>query len=329
MTPLKAAVIGLGIGRSHAAVLAAMAGVDLVAVADLKNDVLAQIAAETGARAYADGAELMAKEQLDFVSICTTPATHLAFTRDAAARGVHVFCEKPMAPTLDDCNGMIAACAEHGVKLMIGQKKRFHPLYRFVKDGIGGDLGPVRWASIRYACGRVPMPWFWDEADGGGPLMENAVHAIDMLRHLMGDVERVHAEGGNMFNDQWAPQLDAAAASLKFRSGAVATASCGQTSEWGFASEAACFATERAVVEIDGGFDNPQHLRYALRDDPRNAVDKTIDVPNLFELELSHFIDCIRAGAEPLVTGESARDSLAVCFAIKESIRTGRSVEMA
>jgi len=323
---LRAAVIGLGIGKRHAIVLSRMEGVELAAVADLNREVAEDLAGQLGSRSYRDGAELLEAESLDFACICTPPGSHLVLTREAARHGVHVFCEKPMAPNLADCEGMIAACREAGVTLMVGQKKRFQPAFRFVKEMATREFGPIRWAVVRYACGRVPMAWFWDEADGGGPLVENSVHAVDTLRYLMGEVERVYAEAGNLFNERWAPQLDAAAVTLRFRSGAVASVGCGQVYEWPFASESTYLGHEKAVVEITGSFDNPEHVRYVLRAEPERVVSVDRGEQDLFELELAHFVECIRVGREPLVSGEEALASVAVCLAMKESARTGRPV---
>lgn len=328
MKSLRTGVIGLGIGKCHADVLSRMEGVELVAVADLKDDVVTQLGAKLGVRTYREGAELLKAEALDFVCICTPPSSHLALTQAAAGRGMHVFCEKPMAPTLEDCDGMIAACRNRNVKLMIGQKKRFHPSFRFVKEKLQGEFGPARWAVVRYALGRVGWAWFWDERDGGGPLLENSVHAMDILRFLLGEVERVYAEGGNLFNPQWAPQVDTAAVSLRFRSGAVAALGCGQASEWGFASEGTYLGADNAVVEITGSFDSPEDVRYILRSNPKNVVEVRHENVDLFTLELAHWADCIRQGTEPLVSGEVAKGSVAVCLAVKESVRTGRPVTL-
>jgi len=239
-----------------------------------------------------------------------------------------VFSEKPMAPSLSDCDGMIEACEQAGVKLMVGQKKRFQPSYAFVKEMTEKEFGPLRWATMRYACGRVPMGWFWDENDGGGPLLENSVHAMDMLRYLMGEVERVYAEGGNQFNPDRAPQLDTAAVSLRFRDGGVAAVGCGQAYEWGFAGENSFLAHENAIAEISGSFDNPEHLRYILRDQPDRAIELDRAEQDLFHVELDHFAQCIRSGEEPLTSGREARGSIAVCLAVKESARTGRPVTL-
>jgi len=326
MKSLRAAVIGLGIGRRHALVLSRMEGVELTAVADLDERAARDMGRQLGVRSYGAGIDLVEAEELDFACLCTPPATHLELTRELARRGVHVFCEKPMAPTLAQCDAMIEACRAGGVRLMIGQKKRFHPAFRFVKEMSAGRFGPPRWAAVRYACGRVPKAWFWAEEDGGGPLLENAVHAMDILRFLMGEVERVHAEAGNLFNERWAGQLDAAAVTLRFRSGAVACVGCGQVYEWPFATESTALGHENAVVEIAGSFDNPERLRYVLRSEPDRVVSVEQGQSDLFEAELRHFADCLRSGAQPLVSGEEARASVAVCLAVKESARSGRPV---
>ncbi|KPK66277.1 MAG: hypothetical protein AMK73_00515 [Planctomycetes bacterium SM23_32] len=325
---LRAAVIGLGIGRLHADRLAAMEGVELAAVADLDAALAEQVGTACGAAAYADGGGLLAREELDFVSICTNPATHLSFTRRAAAGGVHVICEKPMAPTLEDCDGMIEACRQAGVLLMVAQKKRFEPAYRFIREQSAADFGPVRWAAATYALGRVAKPWFWAEEDGGGPLHENAVHMMDILRFLMGDVERVYAEGGNLFNPDYPAQVDAAAITLRFAGGGVAAVGAGQASEWGFATEHVCFSHDNAVAEVDGPFDAPSRLRYVLKGREEATVEREFADFDPFRAELEHFADCVREQRQPLVPGEEGRASVAVCLAVKESVRTGRVVRL-
>lgn len=325
---LRAGVIGLGIGKRHAMVLAEMEEAELVAIADFKEELAHELGEQLDCTFYEEGSELLANEELDFVCICTPPAVHLPLTEEAAKQGVNVFCEKPMAGRLEDCDGMIGACEEAGVQLMVGQKKRFQPAFTFVKQMINEDFGVLRWATLRYACGRVPMDWFWEEGNGGGPLVENSVHAVDTLRYLMGEVERVYAEGGNLFNEDRAPQLDTAAVSLRFEGGGIAAIGCGQAYEWGFARENSYFAHENALVEISGSFDNPEHLRYILRSEPDTMIEVDRPEKNLFNLELRHFCECIRSGETPLVSGEEARKSVAVCLAIKESSRTGKPIPL-
>jgi len=325
---LKAAVIGLGIGRVHAERLASIAGVELVAVADINEALASQVAASCGARAYGEGAGLLAKERLDFVSICTNPATHLDLTRRAAQRGMHVLCEKPMAPTLDACDAMLEACRKAGVRLMIAHKKRFDPAYCLIKEKSGGEFGPVRWATTKYAIGRVRKPWFWAEDDGGGPLHENAVHMMDLMRFLIGEVDCVYAAGGNFFNADYPGQVDAAVATLRFKSGGVAAIGAGQASEWGFATESVTLSHTNAVVEVNGPLDGPYRLRYVLKSAPGSVVEKDFSGLDPFAAELQHFVDCIREGKEPSVPGEEGRASVALCLAVKKSVRSGQAVTL-
>jgi glucose-fructose oxidoreductase len=229
-----------------------------------------------------------------------------------------------MAPCVADCDAMVEACASAGVCLMIAQKKRFHPLVRRLKQLTEGDLGPIRWAVVKYALGRVPMPWFWDEADGGGPLQENSIHAVDLLRHLMGEVACVYASGGNLFNPQFAGQIDAAAVSLQFANGAVAALGLGQATEWNVADEHFFFACDGGEARFSGRFDVPVNWWIALRgSDP---VEESVPPDDCFDREIRHFLDCVRSGKEPHVTGQDARNSVAVTVAIKESIKSGNAV---
>lgn len=326
--PLRVGVIGLGIGKRHLQSYAAMPGVTIAAVADLDPARRQAAQEQYGCAAYADGQTLLSEQSLDAVSICTPPASHRALTRLAAERRIHVLCEKPMAPNLADCDAMIESCHRANVVLMVAQKKRFHPLVQRLKRNTEGVLGPIRWAVVKYALGRVGMDWFWDELDGGGPIQENSVHAVDTLRYLMGEVETVMATGGNLFNPERSPQVDTAAVALRFRNGAVAALSLGQATEWPCADEHFFFACDGGEARFSGPFDSPVRWWMALRSNPAHPEVEEIPPDDCFDREIGHFLECVRNGSTPLVTGESARGSVAVTLAIKESIRTGRAVTL-
>ncbi|NLH98619.1 MAG: Gfo/Idh/MocA family oxidoreductase [Chthonomonadales bacterium] len=329
MGRLRVAVIGLGVGRRHLQSYAAMPDVEIAAVADTDAVRLADCATQWNARPYTDARRMLETERLDAVSICTPPASHCELTQAAAAAGVHVLCEKPMAPTVADCTAMAAACRDAGVRLMIAQKKRFHPLVARLKALTQAELGPIRWAVVKYALGRVPMDWFWAEEDGGGPLQENSIHAVDALRYLIGEVASVMAVGGNLFNPERAPQIDTASVSLRFQNGAIAAMGLGQASEWGFADEHFFFACTGGEARFSGRFDVPVNWWMALRSAPDQPEAEQVPPDDCFDREIAHFLECVRTGSEPLVTGEDAARSVAVTVAIKESIRTGEKVTLA
>lgn len=328
MDTLRVGVIGLGIGRRHLQSYAGMTGVQITAVADPDASRLQECATRYGAAAFEDGDTLLRSGAVDAVSICTPPALHRMLTVLAAGLGVHVLCEKPMAPTLADCDSMIEACEAGGVCLMVAQKKRFHPLVQRVRSLSEGPLGVIRWAVVKYALGRVNMPWFWDENDGGGPLQENSIHAVDTLRYLMGEVETVMAVGGNLFNPKHEPQLDTAAVSLQFQSGAIAALGLGQASEWEFADEHFFFACDGGEARFSGRFDMPTQWWMALRGSPTGPETEEAPEDDCFDREIAHFLECVRTGAQPAVTGESARGSVAVTLAIKRSVRRQHPVHL-
>src|SRR5438105_2780199 len=111
---LRVGIIGLGIGARHASSYALLPNVEIVAMADPAPNRLGttveEFCAHYGAKGYSDGYEMLEKEQLDAVSICTQPKLHKPFTEAAAAKGLHVLMEKPMAGTNEDCDAIIAAC---------------------------------------------------------------------------------------------------------------------------------------------------------------------------------------------------------------------------
>jgi predicted dehydrogenase len=319
---LRVAVVGLaGIGRVHVRLLSSREDAELVGVCDLSPAALE--AAETTAPRFGDYARLLEEARPEAVLLATPPAAHLSLTRQAAERGIHVFAEKPMAETVASAQGMIDACAAAGVTLMIGHKKRYVPALARLKSLLEGELGPARFVIHRYAHpGRSEKDWFWREADGGGPLRENAVHAADLLRWLCGEVERVEGEGDFLTFEDRAPQLNCAVLTLRFRSGAIGTLAAGMVGSPPFLEEDFWVATEAGVAEVRGPFDNPNSLRWCLRSDRKERVESFEGDP--FSLELDEFLDCVRTGRTPLTNGQEGMGSLELCERWKTAARPPR-----
>jgi predicted dehydrogenase len=328
MSTLRVGVIGLGIGVQHLRVYQGLKDVKIAAVGDILPTAAELHAKTYGAKAYTDAVQMLEKEKLDAVSICTPPRSHRELTQAAARAGTHVLCEKPMAPSVPDCDAMVEACARAGVRLMIAQKKRFHPLIQRIKALSETQFGPVRWAVCKYALGKVNKGWFWQEEDGGGPLLENSIHTVDMLRFLMGEVVRVYAEGDNLFMPSFKPQLDVATYTFRFANGSMAAIGSGMASEWAFANEHFYFALDGAEIRLHGSFDRPEHWWLGRRDKPGEPEQEHVPNVDTFILEIEHFLKCVRTGEKPLVTGEDGRGSVAACLAVKESARTGKPVRL-
>ena len=325
---MKIAVIGLaGVGRAHVDRWVKSPNGELVGVCDIVPQVADEFALEYSVKGYTSTQEMLDREDLTAISICTPPKIHLALTRMAAARGIHVLCEKPMASTVEDCQEMIDVCKSAGVVLQIGHKKRFIPPLLRLKELTEGEFGPIQYMVHRYPHpGMSNKDWFWAEDDGGGPILENAVHAADILGFLMGDVDRVYAEGGTFFAPHRKPQIDCAMFTLRFKSGAIGVVNAGMVSMGGFSFEDFYVANENGVAEVTGRFDSVETLRYSFRNDPESVQEENHPNFDSFRAEIEHFIKCIQTGSEPRASGEAGMKAVAICRAVKRSAEIGEPV---
>lgn len=319
-------VIGLGIGERHLEEYSRLGGVRLVAVAEPLSDRAERARCRYGVRTYRDGLEMIEREALDAVSVCTPPASHRAITEAAAARGLHVLLEKPMAPTLADCDAIIEACENAGVVLLLGFKKRSSPPFRCIKDQ-ERLWGRPRVLQVRYQLGPVHKDWFWDAADGGGPFVENTAHTFDMLRYLLGEAERVYAEGGQFF----APGRDLtseAVCTIRFRNGSLVSLAAGSGGIWGYdQSERWVLNYDLLNAELSGPFDAPRSLRLMRRDGDTIQERWWAETSGWSE-EIQHFLACVRGEAIPRATGADGRAALELGLAVRQSIREARPVTL-
>jgi UDP-N-acetylglucosamine 3-dehydrogenase len=328
---MRFAVIGLGIGRTHCSVLTRMQDAELVGVCDLNAELAAKVGADCGVPAFGDWEQLVAETGPQAVCLCTNPATHLPIGAALAQRGIHVLCEKPMAPDVAQCLALTDACEKAGVVLMVAQKKRFAPATTFLKEHVGTDFGRPLCLNYRYQLGQVPKDWFWREEDGGGPIVENSVHCFDLLRYVIGEVKTVRGVGGNLFVKDRAPQVDIALGLLEFECGCVGAVELGTASEWSVADEELSITCEDAVIRWYGSFDRPSELRYLHPRDGQQRV-LTFDYSGEqasadFEREIANFIECIHTGGTPRIPGADAARSIGLCVAMKQAVREGGVVE--
>lgn len=164
---------------------------------------------------------LAAGHKPDFADIATRPDTHLALTRAAAAAGLHVICQKPMAPSWEECVEMVEVCASHGVRLLIHENWRWQPWYREIKRR---DLGSLHYLGFRMRTGdgRGPNPYASQPYFVQMPrllIYETLVHFLDTARYLMGEVESVYCQTQKL-NPVIAGE-DAAQIHIRFASGAT------------------------------------------------------------------------------------------------------------
>jgi myo-inositol 2-dehydrogenase/D-chiro-inositol 1-dehydrogenase/scyllo-inositol 2-dehydrogenase (NAD+) len=311
-------------------------GAELVALCDANEQALGQAARELGVELlFTDYQQACASPQIDAVIIVTPTFMHCAIACAAAAQGKHVFLEKPMAITVDECQRIIEATAAAGVRLQIGFMRRFDESFLRAKALIeSGELGRV---MIIKSTGRgpgLPPPWIYDVAKSNGILAEVNSHDFDSVRWLAGsDVVRVYAEADNFkcrdAAEQWPEFYDNAVVSLRFASGALGTIDGTCPAHYGYDA--------RVEVLCEGGLLSIGHTAQAgyseVRLDGQSRQPAVKSWRNLFKdaylAEMEHFIDCIRTEQTPRIVGLDGLRAVEAVVASNQSLREQRPVELA
>jgi len=191
MSDVGFAVVGLGMGANRAREVAATPNAKLVAVCDLRPERLAKVMAEHGCEGTTDYHELLRRDDIDVIYVMVESGNHAKVAIDAAKAGKHVVSTKPIETTLAKADAMIAACEEAGVKLLVDFELRYCPAANRVKAALAQDaFGKLILAEARlkwYRSDEYYQGWHgtW-ELDGGGSLINQTVHQVDLLYWLMG-----------------------------------------------------------------------------------------------------------------------------------------------
>lgn len=198
MRVIKIGVIGLGeVSQAHIAAIAALPQAKLVSVCDAAPKVVARVAAETGAVPFTDPADLLRAGGIDLVLVLTPCATHRQIVAQAAAAGIDVFCEKPLALTVEDGEAMVTGCKAAGVRLFYGSCYRYLPAVRAAKAMIDQDrIGRIQLMSETVIGGRGPAgyrqlsPVHYPVGGPGGSgmsLIDHGIHLIDVFAWFTGE----------------------------------------------------------------------------------------------------------------------------------------------
>lgn len=197
--PLRIGMIGAGgIAATQMRTLATRNDVELVAIADISPAMLASRGETFGVSArYTDYRQMLRKEKLDAVSICTPNQAHADAAIAALKSGLDVLCEKPMAHTSAAARRMVEAARQQGRKLVIGFQYRFNPRTRFLRKAVdNGELGRIRFGRVQALRRRGIPNWGVfgrKELQGGGPLIDIGVHVLEMTHYTMGSPRPVSA----------------------------------------------------------------------------------------------------------------------------------------
>lgn len=315
------------IGREHARILAANQGAELLVVCDTEPAIEQEV--PVGTRFTTDLGDALDEEGIEAIWVCTPQHMHLPVVEAGLTRALHVFCEKPLASTIEDADRMIDLDASTSGTLVVGHALRFDPDYVAIHDAVSsGKLGEVvhiaaRWNAPDYEgriiSGRTTVP------------QEMAIHDLDIMRWLVGDIERVYAEAAT--HEVVGPGPDATVATVRFVSGAVGALDHNWIlpHETGLRTDhrLAVFGTEgsayietretSAVVFASDGISYVHNTYYSYPNDmPYGAVPS----------EDAFFLAKVRDGRPwPLTIGD-ARAALVAALAMDLSIAEGRPVQL-
>lgn len=342
MSAFRIALIGAGvIGQTHAATLARNQETRLVGIAD-PSPAARAVAEAHGVPWHDDAAQMLDAVRPDAAIVATPNQDHLAGGLACIRRGVHVLIEKPIADTLAASVELAEAAERAGVHLLVGHHRRHNPIITAARQAIAeGRLGRVTAISVA-AILLKPDAYFdvaWRRQSGGGPILINLIHEIDLLRFLCGEIDTVQAMRTS--NARNLPVEDTAAVLLGFCSGALAaiTLSDAVPSPWSWdlaSGENAAWPRNDVATHLIAGTDASLSLpglelwRYSgARGWAEKLVRETLphQQASPYERQIRHLCAVLRGAEAPLCGGRDAARTLAATLAVHEAAATGKRVQ--
>lgn len=306
--------------RSHAAAYDKAPGFELVALCDVDSIKLERYGARYAVPGrYTDTDEMLSKERLDILSVCTHAGTHAPIIETAAKAGVRaIFCEKPIADTLEAADRMIALCEKHSVLLFIGHQRRFEGLHLRVQAFVRqGGLGRVQQVTMYYTAG----------------IGNTGTHLIDYLRFLFGEAAWVQGiKSANPSPDPGDPNIDGW---IRFRDGPLVALQAVDVKSYNIFELVLLGDKGRLRVGADGfeiGFETVGESAHAPGYRALRPSTPPFDAspPRQFMLEaMAHIKDCMDGKATPSSTGRDGRQALEIILALLDSASDdGRRVDL-
>jgi len=340
-------VIGCGvIAPWHARSIAANEKAQLVAACDILPDKLKTFCEtmEEKPATYSDYRDLVKDPKVDVVCICTPSGLHGDMAIAAANAGKHILCEKPIEIKLDKIDQMIEAADKNKVKLGGIFQRRTYDSSKKMKLALEEKqlgklvLGDAYLKYYRSQAYYKSADWrgTW-ELDGGGALMNQGIHGIDLLLWLVGDVDTIYARAGAMVRD--IEVEDTAIAMLQYKNGALGviegttSVNPGEATRLEINGKSGTIIYEESKVTrwavTDGEDDRAEDLKIEFGESEKGAVADPKNIGLLGHIRhVADMINAIENDTQPFVTGESARKSVELILAIYESSRLGKEVQL-
>jgi len=334
-------IIGCGvISETHIEAMRRIPEAELVAVCDAVEQRARHKAEKYGAAAYTDHREMLKRDDVHVVNVLTPSGLHHLAGIEAARAGKHVICTKPIDVTLEAIDALIAACQENGVKLAATHQCRSFPAYVRLKQAAeDGRLGKLLY-------GNVFVPWFrtqeyYDDGwhgtwklDGGGALMNQSIHWIDLLLWLLGDVRSVFGKVDTVAHRMETEDLGSAL--VTFKSGSYGLIQGSTCTYQGLPTRLELHGTKGNVIvvadeirlwQVEGEprEDRPPSHRATGAADPRSGLSEAVGA---HVEQIRDVLEAIEEGREPKLNGREARRAVEVILAIYKSSQTGEEVTL-
>ena len=350
MASVRIGIVGLGtIGKAHWKVIRESPETTLVAVADPTPSAQDFARAESIA-AYADYREMLDHETLDGVIIAVPNAEHVPVALACIERDIAVLVEKPVSDLVDAARAMCEAAAARDVPVLVGHHRRHNTAVQRVRQAIGdGLIGRPVTATIMYNQLKTASYFdlAWRRQVGGGPILINLIHEVDLIRFMFGEIQSLQAASSNAVRG-FAVE-DTAAVLLRFHSGAIGTISVSDTAvspfSWDLASGEFDLMLETSgqmkrqkvsthfFAGTEGSVTLPtlEYYNYRGVAEPGWRSDLNAEVlvaenADTYLRQIEHFARVIRREESPLVSGLDGVRTLQATLAVKEAAATGQTI---
>jgi len=340
-------IIGCGmISDFHSAAIADIKNGKLVAVSSRKAENSQRLVDRYSIQAYSDYNEMLNRDDIDIVCVCTPSGAHMEPAVAAAEAGKHVIIEKPLEITLERCDAIIESCEKANVRLCAIFNSRFSDASQLVKDTVSsGRLGQL-------TLGDAYVKWYrsqdyydsgdWRgtmELDGGGALMNQSIHAIDFLQYVMGPVESIQA-----FTDTLAHKRidveDVAVAALRFKNGALGVVEGttavypGSLKKFEFSgTKGTIVLEEEDIITWEFEEEEPEDAEIKKQFTEKKSGGGGASDPRAINndnhrRQMINLIQSIENNIPHLVDGREGRKAVEIILAIYQSSKAGKTVHL-
>lgn len=344
---LSFGIVGAGaISGIHAQAIAAIGGAKLTGIYSTTRHRSAAFAEEHHCKVFDTLEELVNDPEIDIVCICTPSGVHMEPALKAIEAGKHCLIEKPLEITPERCDKIIEAAEKAGVLVAVVFPSRFHEASKHIREAMdAGRCGPlvfgdvdVKWSRVEAYYQSAQWRGTW-QFDGGGALMNQGIHSVDLLQWYMGPVEAVQAMTANRRHKEIEVE-DTVTAIVRFASGALGTIECSTAAYPGALKRLEIVGTAGTIIMEEGSLlkweladETPADLQIKStingeHDSTGGAADPKAISYRGHQYQMEDLIKAVRTGGKPLVDGREGRKSVEIVTAIYKSAQTGQLVKL-